>query len=450
MSLTAEDTTGGELGMEPSWRRGRRLLLAEQAFARCVGATLAGTFLTALVVALGGEEFELGVASAAGRVGAIGMLLANPLINRLGSRRRFCLICLGAVRALRLAIAAVPMLVYAGVAPRSLLWPAVGMLLVSAFCGMSGEISRRAWIGGLVPAARRGQYFGWRIMIASCVHAVILPVGGKLLDVSEALTGRPLVGLTALIGFGAMMGWCGWALLYRAPEPALPPPRRRTGLVRSILLPWLRPRFRPLLVAAAWWALAAGICSGFFDFYMLRHVGMKWAWIAAVNTAGHLAALAGAPLYGAWADRAGARRLLILVIAVKGIFPAAWLLVSPEHWQLAFLVVGLRTFNSAGQICWIRLSLNLSPQRNQAAFLAMHQAMMGLGHALGAFGGGKAAEALRQMSFQLDVLGFRLVGLHVLFLVSAALRLTALPLLGLIREPRKALSPAGKSADPSA
>jgi len=433
-------TTGDPISQEALQRRGRGLLLVEAGFARCVGATMAGPFMTALVLAFGGQERRLGLATAAAHIGAAGMLLTNPVLNRIGSRRTFCLVSLGAVRTLRIVIAALPLLIYAGVGAERLYWPFAGCVLVSALFGMSAEISRRSWISDLVPAGGRGRFFGWRVTIAMLVHAGVLLAGGRLLDISKARTGQHLPALMGLLGFGALMGWIGWTLLYRAPEPPMSLPRRRSGPIRSLVLPWRSPRFRPLLILAAASALATGICGGFFDFYMLRHVGMRFGWITAVDTVGLLVAAGVATRFGAWADRAGAKRVLAVTMIVKGIFPALWLVVTPDHWPLAFVVVLLRAFNAAGMVCWIRLSMNLSPVRNRAAFLAMHQALMGAGAAAGAFFGGSLAETLREMGFERVMWGFRVVPLHVLFLLSAAARLSCLPLLRFIREPRRTMS----------
>ena len=447
MPPAAEETirqTGGDL---PSVRRGQKLLLTETVFARAVGTTLGGVFLTALVRSLGGGALEVGATLAAGHIGALGMLLANPVLNHIGSRRRFCLITLGAVRSLRMVIAAMPLLLYLGLDRGSLLWPMVACVLVSAFFGMSAEISRRSWISDLVGPTKRGKFLGRRVMIASITTLLIWLGGGWFLDSFFAPPADRLPGLSILIGFGGLMGWLGWWLLLRTPEPPLSLPRRPTGFGRSLALPWLRPRFRPVVIVGTASALATGVCGGFFHLYMLNHLGMKVFWIAGVDIVGELVALAGAPFYGAWADRAGARRVLAVSMLVKGVFPALWILVSPGVWPLAFAVVLLRTFNSAGQICWLRLSLNLSPARNQVAFLAMHQALMGAGSAVGALVGGTTARLLEPFDLG-SIGGISIVPLHVLFAVSAVLRLSSVVLVRLIREPRRTLRPAAESQLP--
>ncbi|MHC4716066.1 MAG: MFS transporter [Planctomycetota bacterium] len=420
-------------------RRGRRLLLAETPLATCVGITLSGTFLTAMVDAFGGDVFEVGLATAAGAIAAVGMLASNPVINHLGSRRRFCLITLGVVRGLRLVIAALPILVIAGVAPRSMYWPLVACVLVSALFGMPGEISRRSWISDLVGPSRRGRFFSQRVILSMLASAVVLPAGGLLLDHLPRTGGKPVASLTILLGFGAAMGWLGWVLLHNAPEPPMVPPRRRTGLGRSLILPWLRPRFRPLLAAAGANSLACGLAGGFFNIYMLNYLGLSWWRIAAINTVGTLAAVSGSPLFGRWADYSGARRVLTTAFWIKGIFPVLWILVVPAFWPMAFAVVLIRTFNSAGMISWMRLSMNLSPARNRAAFLAASQAMTGVGWAIGALLGGSLVKLLANTGFGLNILGFEFVPLHVVFLFSGAMRLSCIPLLRYIREPRHSL-----------
>ena len=96
-------------------------------------------------------------------------------------------------------------------------------------------------------------------------------------------------------------------------------------------------------------------------------------------------------------------------------------------------------------ICWLPLALNLSPRRNKAAFPAMNQSTMGLCHALGAVLGGSLAALLGRMSFAPTIAGYAVIPLHLVFLTSAVLRLSSLPMLRFIREPtRAAAQPAGR------
>jgi len=412
------------------------LLLTEAAFARFMGAALSGLFLTALVKGLGGGTVEVGVAVSAGHIGATGMLLANPVLNRLGSRRKFCLIGLGAVRALRVVIAALPMLIYIGVGRESLIWPVVACVVASFVFGMPSEIARRSWIGDLVTPAKRGEFFSRRVMIALLTQMVVLLAGGRFLDWYRGTGREELVGIAIIVGTGAAMGWIGWLLLWRAPEPQMSLPRRRTGLVRSLWLPLRHPRFRAVVLLGGAHYLAVGVCAGYFHLYMREHLRMTWFYIAAVDTVGLLLASAGAMVFGAWADRAGAKRVLIFAALAKSVFPLLWILVTPAFWPMAFAVVPLRAFNSATVISWLRLSLNLSPARNRMAYLAMHEAMMGAGIAVGGLAGAGLAGVLEGVQLG-SIAGFQIVPLHVLFLISTVLRLAVVPFLRLIREPHR-------------
>jgi hypothetical protein len=427
--------------------RGRRMLLAENGFATALGTTLSGQFLTALVLAMGGGALELGVVVAAGNVGALGMLVTNPVLNHVGSRRRVCLFDLGIVRGLRIVIAAMPLLVYLQVGQRSLIWPVVACVCVSAFFGMSAEISRRSWIADLVLPSLRGQFFARRVIIGSSTNVCVLLAGGWVLDYFRKVLHQPLLGPPILIGFGFLMGLVSWILIWRTPEPPMFRPRRAIGLARSLVLPWIQPRVRPLIVAGVSWGLAVGFAADFFSLYMRQHLKMDWVWISVVNTTGELASIAGAPFFGAWSDRAGTRRVLTAYMLIKGVFPALWILVMPSAWPLLFAVMLLSTFNSAGAISWMRLSLNLSPVRNQAAYLSMHQAMMGVGQALGSVLGGCLVFALKNVEMG-SVLGIKLVPLHLLFALSAGLRLSCMLTLRFIREPRRALNSTQAAARP--
>jgi hypothetical protein len=68
----------------------------------------------------------------------------------------------------------------------------------------------------------------------------------------------------------------------------------------------------------------------------------------------------------------------------------------------------------------------------------MHQAVMGAFTGIGALAGGFIATLLQGHKLPM-VLGVQLAPLHVLFLISAALRLASLPMMRLVREPRGAI-----------
>lgn len=418
------------------------MILAETAFARIVGATMSGTFLTALIVTLGGAEGRIGFGAAAVHIGAVGMLMANPIINYIGSRRIYSLICLGVVRSLRLLIAALPLMVFLGMGRESFYYPLMACVVVSMFFGMSAEVARRSWISDLVGAEYRGRFFGRRTRIVALTNAGVLLVGGALLAWSKS-DAFPLRGdgvalmLAILLGAGGAAGWIGWSLLYRAPDPPISRPRRRTGFIRSLKIPWRRPRFRPLMIVATAQFFAAGVCGiMFFDYYMLRYLGMNWMLIAMVNVVGFLATGASANFFGAWADRAGAKRVLIVAMVGKAAYPIIWIFATPGNWPIVFVFVLVRVFNSAMLVSLLRLSLDLSPARNRAAYLAMYQATAGTGMAVGAMIGGALAAYLRQ--FDMVVLGFTVVPLHVLFVLSTVLRMACLPLARFIHEPQRA------------
>ncbi|KKL09468.1 hypothetical protein LCGC14_2565570, partial [marine sediment metagenome] len=195
-----------------------------------------------------------------------------------------------------------------------------------------------------------------------------------------------------------------------------------------------------LLLVAGWNHFATSMAGRFFHFYMLRHLGLSWTWIVIVDMVGSLLAVAAAPRFGAWADRAGARRVLRVVFLFKGVFPALWILVAPRWWPVLFVLMLIRTFNSAGQVCWMRLTMNLSPERNKAAYLAMHQTTAFLASAAGGVFGGTVAMLLREANFAPVWMGLQIVPLHVVFFISAVLRLSAIPMLRYIREPRHTFS----------
>ncbi len=421
--------------------RSARFLLAENGFATALGATLGGTFLTGLVLELGGGPFEVGLAMAAGSIGSIGMLATNSMLNHTGgSRRKLALIDLGAVRVLRIIISLLPVLLLWGASRHGLLWPMLVCVMAASFFGNSAEITRRSWISDLVEPTERGRFFARRIMIGSTVNVIIMLVGAWFIDIFEK-RGLTLEGLQWVVGFGAAAGLVSWLLIYMTYEPPMAMPKRQAGVIETLLIPWQRPRFRKLLIFTLCWSLAIGFGANFFNFYMIDRLKMSYFWVALVNTAGELASVVCAPFFGAWADRVGTRKVLLVATIFKAIFPFFWIFVTPATFWLLIPINLLCAFNSAMGICWLRLSLNVAPGKNQAAYLAMFMVAMNAANAVGAVVGGSFVDGMDKLGWQHlgSIGGVVINSVNILFLTSTVLRFASIPFMGMIHEPKGTL-----------
>jgi len=417
-------------------RRGERLLLAESALARAMGTSTSGLYLTGLALALGANELQVGKLSGAVFVGGVLQFLVVPSLRWIGSRRWFCVLCLGTTRVLRFAIAATPLLGVWGVSPPDLIWTIYILLLLSAVTGTAAETVRQSWMTDLVPGAQLGRFLGWRSAIAGSAGIVAAVSYSRFIELWRGSGHAALTGFQLLIAFGTCLGVLGLWCLTKAPEPPLR--ETRDGPLRwsRFAVPFKDPRFRAFMAFHCAWAFAAGIAGMFFHLYMLdylqlRHRSMGYVWIAATDILSEVLSMSMAPVWGHLADRWGTRRMLLTAATIMAVYPLLWIPITPGLWPLVFLVTATQFANSGMEIGPMTLAMQLAPPEHRSTYLSVYRSLACVMNAIAPVVGG--AIALRVGS-QMPGLGtFALTGLHLVFVLSAMGRLGSLFLLRRIR-----------------
>ena len=417
---------------EEQVRLGERMFLIETGLVRAMMASVTGLFLTGLVVELGGEVEHVGAMRSAMLLGGAFQIASNSVLTRLGSRKRFCLITLGVVRVLRLVIAALPfMLLLDG--RLNLIGPLGALLFLAGIFGMSAEVGRQSWIADLVPARVRGRFFGWRVFVAGAASMVFVGLYGWFVDAWREGGGEPLLAFQILIGFGAGAGFASLWFVWKAPEPVMHKTGRPTTFFESIRLPFRHDSFRWFVVAHASFSFAAGVCGWCFHYFMLQFLGMKYLWIAATDIVSNFVGLMAAPGWGRLADRWGTKRMLAVALTAKAIFPFLWLAVLPQWWYLVFAVVLVRVFNTAQQIGFINLGLNIAPAQDRAAYISVDRGLNNLAHAASPALAAVLAAAIGDHVWLIGA--YQVTSLHVLIVISGVLRLSSLVWLRWVKEP---------------
>lgn len=425
---------GGTLGISES-ERGQRLMLVEQGLVAAMMASVTGLFLTGLVVELGGQIQHVAWIQSAMLIGGFFQVATNSILIRVGSRKRFCLLALATVRLLRTGIAALPFLVTLGI-DRSLLLKPLGMLmLLSGVFGMSAEVVRQSWIADLVPASLRGRFFGRRLQISGGVTMVTTLAYAWFIDAWRSFGHDALGAFQIIIGFGAGVGFASLWYIWKIPEPPPHGKTSRTRFLTSLALPFRQQQYRWFIVLRSSFSFSAGLCGGFFHFFMLHYLGMSYILIGATDFLSQLIGLVAAPYWGRLADQWGTKRMLTIALVAKAIFPFLWLVMLPQWWYLVFAVVLMRVFNTAQEIGFLNLGLQLAPRENRAAYIAMERGLNNLVRAGAPALAGILAVAIGESVWKAGAIPF--TALHLLFLLSGIARLASLVFLRKISEPTR-------------
>lgn len=405
------------------------MLLVESSLARAMGTSTSGMFLTGLALALGANALQYGKLAGAVFIGGSLQLLVVPLLYRLGSRRRFCLMGLGMTRLLRIMLAASPLLVLWGVSPGGVIWAMFFLLICSAITGTASETARQSWMSDLVPIARLGRFIGWRVATMLCAGILAVLGYSQFIETWRG-SGRDLVvGFQCLILFGTAVGVIGLFCIAKTPEPRLTERMSPAVYRMAVTLPFRDRRFRRFMAFHCLWMFSLAMGGMFFHLYMLDYLGLQhkqngYYLVALTDIISMLLGIVAAPIWGRLADHWGTKRMLLRAGTVIAVFPLMWIPITPNMWWLIYGVVLVRFFGSACEIGPTKLAMQLSPKRRRSVYISVYRSLGCMMLAIAPIVGGAIAHAVGP---SLTTVGsFNVTGLHLLFVISAVGRLSSL------------------------
>jgi len=128
------------------------------------------------------------------------------------------------------------------------------------------------------------------------------------------------------------------------------------------------------------------------------------------------------PLWGALADRFGAKPLVMLGTLSSVVWPLCWIAATPSNYHLPLATAAIvgGGASSSVQAADMSMIFGLTPRRNRSAFLAMVALAASLGWVIAPSAGGAVAQALKPLSF--DVFGRTFGNLHVVLAISFVIR----------------------------
>ncbi|MBN1261548.1 MAG: MFS transporter [Anaerolineae bacterium] len=380
-----------------------------------ISDALLNTYQSLYLLALGATKAQIGALSS---LANLAMPLAMIPGGRLaGTARRFkplvIVPALGARLAL-LALAGVPFLTGQ---VRAAVILAITLVVSRAFLTHLFNPAWTTMLGGIVPVRWRGRYFSTRNIVMGLAGFLALLTVGQLMDRISIPAGYQLaLALSALAGFGSLYAFS------RLQEPALGLGGADSRNARPLLqVVRGNRRFLGYCGAALLWNMAVQIAGPFFIVYLVSETGASSSLVGAVSAAATLAALPGQRLFGLLTDRKGAQWVQRVTGFVIPLVPGIWGFIQ-QPWQ-AFPVQIISGFAWAGyNLASFSLLLDMTPDADRPRFVALYQAIVGLGMAAGAALGGWIAETF---------------GYRPLFLASAGGRLSAAVVFSILVAGRK-------------
>jgi MFS family permease len=282
------------------------------------------TYLAAFVVALGLGGVLAGLVAAVPLIaGGVVQLIAPRAVARLGSPRRWVMLC-----ATLQAASLVPLLIGAAIGSM----PAWAVFLCASLY-WSGALAAASvwntWVGELFPKRLRARYFSTRNRLCQLATLAGLLIGGGLLSASES-RGLPLVGFAACFGLAAASRFLS---LYYLRDQSDPP--AGATVHRIVSAPHVlrgRTVYGPLIVSLIAFQCAVQVGQPYFNPFMLKALEYPpWLYTTAIAAAFIAKSLA-LPVAGRIADRHGARALLVGSAIGVSMLATVWLVSGSPWW----------------------------------------------------------------------------------------------------------------------
>ncbi|MDB5247094.1 MAG: major facilitator superfamily 1 [Segetibacter sp.] len=416
--------------------------LAAEAMATFTG----GTFLVAMAVLLKASNFQIGLFAALPTITNIFQLLSIWLVQKYKNRRAISVTCLFLARIPLFVIASLPFLFSTGASVNVLLF----FLFFHYLCGSISGPSWNSWVKDLVPADNLGAYFSRRTRMIQILNVTLSLTVAMCIDyIKINYPQHELTAYAVMFFIGGTAGMVGVYFLSRAPEP-------KTTLVDEKLFSLIRKplkdkNFRSLLTFHSAYAFATSFALPFFVVYMMKTIGLSFAWIIALGLMAKFGSIVSLKFWGKFSDKYSNKTIIRICAPTFITCILSWTFVSMiESKTLSILLLIVIHIVSGISAAGIDLSISnlaikLAPKNEAIAYIVARNFVIAIFASIAPMVGGLLADffATHHLSWNIEWKGpdgistlhlLELQNWNFFFLISAILALFAVRLVKKIKE----------------
>ena len=353
--------------------RAVKLSYAQAMLAAVYMASTGGMFIIGYALKLGATNVQLGLMATIPMCAVVTQLLASMFIERGASRRLMTIMASMLNVAGWLLIIGLPYVLGRGSADVRI-GALIGVItLVTIFAHVAGN-ARGSWVGDLIPAERRGMFFGRMMMYSGIIGAVFAVIEGAFLDHVK------MMGIGAfgwLFAFGMLFGLAN-AVLFIPQSDVTTQTHSSGGRLGSMIVETFRNRALLAVMAYGFlWGLQA-ISFPFYAAYVLRDLKVPFLGLGLVNSMVTITLLASSPFWGRVIDRYGCRPVLMACTIFFVPVNLAWIWVdSPRAFYCVVPPVNLLVGLAIGgiSVSLSTLLYKVTPNAGRSAQLAVYSAV---------------------------------------------------------------------------
>jgi len=410
-------------------------------------------FLVAFALALGANNFHIGVLAALPFIMQILQLPAIWLVEKIRRRKAIAVTAWFWAQACWFPIALIPIFIQT---PSS---RAISLLLIlMAVRGVMSAITSCSWNGwlrDLIPQPILGRLFSRRLAFATIASIIFSLAAASFVDYwrSQMPGENMILGYTYVLLFGALfLGMSSSIFMSLMPEPLMVPILEpQPSILERLVAPIRDKNFRQLIQFLLFWGFVSNLAIPFFAVYMLKRLGLPLSWVIALSVLSQLFNILFLRVWGRFVDRYGNKAVLSLCASLYLLVILGWIFTTmPERYFLTVpLLVVLHIFagiSTAGVTLTVgTIGLKLSPSGQATPYLAGASIATNFGAGLGPIVGGYLADyfSIRQINLtftwtdpvgSIQIPALSIVGFDFLFGIAFILGLITLGALTTIRE----------------
>ncbi|MEX0760866.1 MAG: MFS transporter [Dehalococcoidia bacterium] len=417
------------------------------------GSITTSGFLAAYALALGANNFQVGVLAALPFLTQPLQIPSIFLVEKFRNRKFISFASWLAAQIIWIPVALIP--VYIGV-PGA---PAVSALLgLVALRGVFSAVTNTAWnswIRDLIPQSILGSFFARRLAMANLVAMIFGLAAALFVDfwLGRNGGGPEALAYTFPLLIGAMtLGLATPMFMLFMPEPEMPRHvGTRESLLTSLKAPFTDSNYKHLIRFHFLWGLALNLATPFFAIYMLQRLGLPLSAVIGFSILAQGVNVLFMRVWGPLVDRLGAKPVLSVSASLYLLAIMGWIFTTmPERYFLTIPLLVFLHFLMGAASAGVTLTtgmigLKLAPQGGATAYIAAASLAANLGAGLGPLLGGQFADffSVRELGLQFtwvdpsnafDLTAISLTGFDFLFGLSVVLGLLTLNLLTALKE----------------
>jgi MFS family permease len=385
---------------EGDMKSGLRWVTIEGAVSMGFFSITTSGILVAYALALGAENFHIGILAAIPFIMQIVQIPAILLIESVRRRKLINVLAWLFAQLCWFPIALIPFfLPIPGKAAITLL---IGIM---AFRGIMSAISNASWNSwqrDLIPQNILGRFFSRRMAYATAFAAVFSVGSAIFIDFwrNSSIPEDSAFGYSYAILFGAIfLGLSSVFFKVLIPEPIMqsvagPQP----SLWERLSAPLRDANFRRLLRFLFYWSFASNLAIPFFAVHMLQTLGMPVVWVIGLSILSQIFNIMFLRVWGPLADRFSNKVVLSIGISLYLMVIGGWIFVTlPDKYFFTIpLLIILHIFagiaSAAVSFTVGTIGLKLSPKGEATSYLATASLATNIGAGLGPIAGGVLAD----------------------------------------------------------